>query len=111
VTPSNEDLAPPTIAEQRSALREHFDIAMEIHGEELAGRRMRKMGIKYARFHPQARAVKDAFIETRSLRHWDEVLTRFYADEGPGVWPAADAADEVNGGGAEAAMTSCEGDA
>jgi tRNA-dihydrouridine synthase B len=103
-----EAIAPPTIFEQRDALREHFDIAMEIHGEELAGRRMRKNGIKYARFHPEARAVKDAFIETRSLRHWTDVLDRFYAAEGPGVWPPADAADEVNGGGGEAALTSCE---
>jgi tRNA-dihydrouridine synthase B len=95
---AGEPIAPPTITEQRDALREHFDIAMEIHGEELAGRRMRKMGIKYARFHPQAREVKDAFIQIKSLRGWDEVLTRFYAISGEGVWPAADAADEVNGG-------------
>src|SRR3954468_3961195 len=43
-------LPPPTIHEQRDALAEHFAIAMEIHGEQLAGRRMRKMGIKYSRF-------------------------------------------------------------
>jgi tRNA-dihydrouridine synthase B len=102
---ANESIAPPTIAEQRAALREHFDGAMQVHGEENAGRRMRKMGIKYARFHPQARSVKDAFIEIKSLRQWDDVLDRFYATEGPGVWPAADAADEVNGTAA-----SCEGD-
>ena len=54
-----EAIAPPTIAEQRDALREHFEIAMQVHGEELAGRRMRKMGIKYARFHPQTREAKD----------------------------------------------------
>ena len=97
-------LSPPTIAEQRDALREHFDLAMEIHGEELAGRRMRKMGIKYARFHPQARAVKDAFIEIKSLRQWSDVLTRYYTDDGPGVWPAKDAADLVN----DTASQSCE---
>ena len=51
-------LSPPTIAEQRDALAEHFAIAMEIHGEQLAGRRMRKMGIKYSRFHPNAAEVK-----------------------------------------------------
>lgn len=99
-------LQPPTIKEQHDALREHFDIAMQIHGEELAGRRMRKMGIKYARFHPQAREVKAAFIEIKSLRGWDEVLKRFYEGDGPGVWPADDAADEVNG---DASMQSCEG--
>ncbi len=93
---SSSLISPPTIAEQRTALSEHFQIAMEIHGEQLAGRRMRKMGIKYARFHPDARTVKAAFIETRSLREWNAVLDRHYADDGPGVWPAADAVDEVN---------------
>jgi hypothetical protein len=67
---------------------------------------MRKMGIKYSRFHPQADVVKHEFINVRSLRDWQAVLDRHYATGGPGVWPAPDAADEVNdGGGAE---TSCE---
>jgi nifR3 family TIM-barrel protein len=89
---------PPTIAEQREALAEHFSIAMEIHGESLAGRRMRKMGIKYSRFHPQADQVKKDFIEVHSLRDWTRVLDQWYTQDGPGVWPAADAADEVNDG-------------
>jgi tRNA-dihydrouridine synthase len=89
-------LSPPTILEQREALAEHFAIAMEIHGEDLAGRRMRKMGIKYSRFHPEAVAVKQAFIAVRSLRDWTGVLNRWYAGDAPGVWPAPQAADEVN---------------
>lgn len=88
--------SPPTIAEQREALAEHFSIAMQIHGEQLAGRRMRKMGIKYARFHPDAQRVKQQFIEVRSLRDWSNVLQNWYAADAPGVWPAANAADEVN---------------
>ena len=89
-------LTPPTIAEQRQALAEHFDLAMQIHGEELAGRRMRKMGIKYSRFHPQRMEVKSAFINVRSLRDWTNVLDRWYSANGEGVWPEADATDEVN---------------
>lgn len=92
-------LQPPSIHEQRDALLEHFAIAMEIHGEQLAGRRMRKQGIKYARFHPQAPEVKSAFIETSSLRQWKAVLDRYYGADGSGVWPAPDAANEVNGEG------------
>src|SRR5687767_1609539 len=100
-----ELIAPPTIHEQRHALQEHFAIAMEIHGEQLAGRRMRKMGIKYSRFHPQAADVKAKFIAVRSLRDWTGVLEAFYAADGPGVWPDERAADEVN----EAAdLQSCE---
>jgi tRNA-dihydrouridine synthase B len=102
---STVDIRPPTIHEQRHALEEHFAIAMQIHGESLAGRRMRKMGIKYSRFHPDAERVKRQFIEVHSLRDWTTVLTKWYAADGPGVWPAATAADEVN---ADPAMQSCD---
>jgi nifR3 family TIM-barrel protein len=92
----DKNISPPTLHEQRAALTEHFAIAMEIHGEQLAGRRMRKMGIKYSRFHPEATEVKNAFIEIRSLRDWSAVLDRYYESDGPGVWPDSRAADEVN---------------
>jgi hypothetical protein len=69
---------------------------MQIHGEQLAGRRMRKMGIKYARFHPNGVEVKSDFISVRSLRDWNNVLAKWYAADGPGVWPDPRAADEVN---------------
>jgi nifR3 family TIM-barrel protein len=92
----DEAIAPPTIHAQRDALAEHFSIAMQIHGEQLAGRRMRKMGIKYSRFHPLADQVKREFINVHSLRDWTTVLDNHYATDGPGVWPAPDAADEVN---------------
>lgn len=100
-----ESIAPPTIAEQREALSEHFALAMEIHGEQLAGRRMRKMGIKYSRFHPEALAVKQAFIAVHSLRDWQGVLDRHYTGDGGGVWPKEDAVDEVNN---DTSMQSCE---
>jgi nifR3 family TIM-barrel protein len=89
-------LSPPSIHEQRDALSEHFAIAMQIHGEQVAGRRMRKMGIKYARFHPSAAEVKSDFINVRSLRDWNNVLARWYSADGAGVWPDPRAADEVN---------------
>ncbi len=54
------------------------------------------MGIKYSRFHPVAREVKREFIQVQSLRDWQGVLDRWYGNDGPGVWPDAGAADEVN---------------
>jgi nifR3 family TIM-barrel protein len=95
----------PTIAEQREALAQHFAIAMQIHGEQLAGRRMRKMGIKYSRFHPGHAPVKNEFIAVKSLRDWTAVLDKWYRQDGPGVWPDAKAADEVN---QSADMQTCE---
>jgi nifR3 family TIM-barrel protein len=97
-------IPPPTIAAQREALAEHFAIAMQIHGEQLAGRRMRKMGIKYSRFHPRAAEVKADFIAVHSLRDWNNVLARWYAHDASGVWPDPRAADEVN----EAESSTCE---
>lgn len=101
-------IPPPGIGEQREALAEHFALAMQIHGEQLAGRRMRKMGIKYSRFHPEATQVKAGFIAVKTLREWTAVLDRWYAADGPGVWPAADAADEVNGQAEAAEPETCE---
>ncbi|HEX2970734.1 MAG TPA: tRNA-dihydrouridine synthase [Tepidisphaeraceae bacterium] len=96
-------ISPPTVHEQRDALREHFGIAMEIHGEQLAGRRMRKMGIKYARFHPAAPQVKADFINVSSLRTWQAVLDKWYTHDSPGLWPDPKAADQVNDESCEAA--------
>jgi tRNA-dihydrouridine synthase len=100
---SCELIPPPKVADQREALAEHFEIAMQIHGESLAGRRMRKIGLKYARFHPAATEVKKHFIAVRSLADWQAVLKDLYAVDGPGVRPPRDAADEVND-----AVESCE---
>jgi len=105
VSSTSRTIDPPSIVEQRAALEEHFSIAMEIHGEQLAGRRMRKMGIKYARFHPNAADVKAAFIQVSTLREWRAVLDRFYSDDGQGIWPSPTAVDEVN---AETNATGCE---
>lgn len=91
-------LSPPSVHEQREALLEHFMEAMQIHGEQLAGRRMRKMGIRYARFHPDSEVVKKAFIEVLSLRDWQKVLEQWYAQDVAGVWPAASEVNLVNDG-------------
>jgi nifR3 family TIM-barrel protein len=89
-------LPSPSVHVQREALLEHFVEAMKVHGEQLAGRRMRKTGIRYARFHPQADEVKKAFIQVLSLRDWKAVLERWYAVDAPGVVPAMQTVDLVN---------------
>ena len=104
-------IPPPGVLEQRAALEEHFEEAVAIHGEALAGRRMRKTGIKYARFHPEAAAVKARFVAVRNLATWRAVLDEFYAADAPGVRPPRESFDEVNDGGGAAVSCAPAGDA
>jgi len=83
-------LPPPTIHEQRDVLREHWALSMELHGEQVAGRSMRKFAIKYARLHPENLTVRDAFVAVQTNADWTAVLTRFYATDAPGRDPSQD---------------------
>ncbi len=80
----------PTIHEQRQVLEEHWTLAAEVHGEDVAARTMRKFAIKYARSHPDHLAVRDAFVAVRGGTDWQAVLERFYGSDGPGRDPSAD---------------------
>ena len=71
--------SPPTLAEQREVLREHFELSVAAHGEKRAGRMMRKFGIKFSRHHPDPEAVKDCFISVKTLEDWHSVLKTHYA--------------------------------
>ncbi len=72
----------PTLEEQRLALLDHFELAHKLHGESVAGRRMRKFGIKFSRHHPQSDAVKAAFVRCDTTRDWEQVLREYYASSG-----------------------------
>ncbi|MEM1211299.1 MAG: tRNA-dihydrouridine synthase family protein [Planctomycetota bacterium] len=82
---AGDPVLPPTIAQQRDVLLEHFELSTALHGEHAASRMMRKFGIKFARHHPEHDAIKSAFIAVRSLDDWRAVLERHYAEDGPGV--------------------------
>jgi len=83
---------PPSIHGQRDVLREHFGLSAALHGEDLAGRMMRKFAIKYSRLHPEPIAVRDAFVAVTVNAEWEAVLERFYKIDGPG----RDASAEVD---------------
>jgi len=68
----------PTIDQQRSVLLEHFRLSMAQHGERLAGRLMRKFGIKFARHHPDPDAVAKAFVNVESVADWQRVVDTYY---------------------------------
>ncbi len=76
---------PPTIAQQRQVLLDHFDLALTRHGEHRAGMTMRKFGIRFARHHPEGATIARAFIAVKNLADWDAVVQRFYQGDGPGV--------------------------
>lgn len=99
---------PPTIAQQRDVLLEHFDLSMRLHGERPAGMMMRKFGIKFSRHHPDAERVAKAFIAVHSGEDWRRVLADFYASDGPGAAPPLQGSTAASAAGDEAAEDSCD---
>lgn len=77
---------PPTVAEQGRTIRHHYDWLLETHGEALAGRLMRKFGIKYSELHPESEPVRDAFIRVKRPAELQQVLDRWYDPHRD--WPA-----------------------
>ncbi len=69
---------PPSVLEQGRVIRDHFALAVAHYGEKRASRIMRKFGIKYSELHPDAAAVRDAFVRTRNAADWNAVLDRWY---------------------------------
>ncbi len=70
---------PPTIAEQRAVLLEHFDLSVAVNGEHLAARLMRKFGIRFAEHHPRNEDVRQRFIRVSSIEDWRAVLDEHYS--------------------------------
>lgn len=72
---------PPTLDEQREVLLEHFSLSVGLHGENVAGKLMRKFGIRLAAHHPQSEQVKNEFIKVHTTADWRAVIERWYAAE------------------------------
>ncbi|MEM9882289.1 MAG: tRNA-dihydrouridine synthase [Planctomycetota bacterium] len=88
---------PPTVAQQRGVLLEHFRLSVDLHGEAQASRMMRKFGIRFSRHHPEADAIKSAFIRVKSTDDWRAVLDDYYTHDGPGVGGDAALPEEAVG--------------
>ncbi len=69
---------PPSISEQREAIESHWDDCVAVYGEAMAGKVMRKFGIKYAEMHPLNLRVRDAFIAVKTPRDFIATLDRWY---------------------------------
>ena len=85
-----EAIQPPRIFSQRDVLAEHFRLAVQLNGEQLAGRTMRKFAIKYAKLHPDSLDVRNAFIAAKNSNEWQGVLSKHYCKDGPGRDPSGD---------------------
>lgn len=75
---AGEAPAPPTIAEQRAVLEDHFHLSVAVNGETMAGRMMRKFGIRFSAHHPSAEPVRQGFIKVETTDQWLAVLDEHY---------------------------------
>ena len=69
---------PPSITQQGETITEHFNESVRQHGERLASKLMRKIGIKYSELHPCSRNVRDAFVAIRTVTEFQQVIKEWY---------------------------------
>lgn len=74
----------PTLAEQRAVLLDHFKLSVALNGERVAGKLMRKFGIKFAKHHPDPEAVKRRMCSVNHTADWLATLDELY----PAPYPA-----------------------
>ncbi|MCC6677979.1 MAG: tRNA-dihydrouridine synthase family protein [Phycisphaerales bacterium] len=77
---------PPTLAEQREVLLQHFHLALAVnrgmrHAESQTARMMRKFGIRFAAHHPRCDEVRQRMIAVEHLDDWRTTLDDFYNDQ------------------------------
>jgi nifR3 family TIM-barrel protein len=77
-------LDPPSLAEQREVIFEHYRMAESLYGPKRGCYRMRKFGIKYARLHPQHTEVRAGFAAAKTRDQWHAVLDRWYGSSTAG---------------------------
>ncbi len=82
--------SPPTLQQQASVMRRHFELCQNTYGSERAPLMMRKFCIKYSASHPLMESVRVAFTKLRTAADFDAVLAKHYAVDGPGCYPPID---------------------
>ena len=80
---AGEEPRPPTIAEQRQVLEDHFELALRVNAhtrdpEYHTGKTMRKFAIRFAHHHPAGDEVRKRFIGVKGLEDWRGVLGEWY---------------------------------
>ena len=75
---AGRDPRPPTVGEQRRAIELHRDLIVAQYGPKKGFGRIRGQAIKYASVHPDAVAVRDAFVAARPSGGIERVLAEWY---------------------------------
>jgi tRNA-dihydrouridine synthase B len=75
-------LDPPTLAEQRDVIAEHYRLAEELYGPDRCLADMRKFAIKYSRLHPRHEEVRADFCQVKRPGAWRAVLDKWYSTDG-----------------------------
>ncbi|MBX3380698.1 MAG: tRNA-dihydrouridine synthase family protein [Phycisphaeraceae bacterium] len=93
-----EPARPPTIAEQRAVLDDHFKLLVAVNGtmrpglpkssadgtptwsERHAARLMRKFGVRFSTHHPERERVKEKVVRVATLEDWRRVLSEHYGE-------------------------------
>ena len=79
---------PPTLRQQRDVITEHYRLAEELYGPERCLPDMRKFAIKYSQLHPCHAEVRADFCQVKLPGAWRDVLSKWYAVDGPGNFPS-----------------------
>ncbi|MCA8997858.1 MAG: tRNA-dihydrouridine synthase family protein [Planctomycetaceae bacterium] len=85
-----EEPLPPTVFEQRAAIRRHRELVEEIYGPDRWLGVLKKFGYKYARLHPRFESVRAKIGKIRSANEWDTFFQTEYAIDEAGRFPDVD---------------------
>lgn len=72
--------SPPTLAEQRAVILDHYRMTVDLYGMERGVRQMRKFCIKYARLHPNQPEVRTALMVVKRTDELEKVLDEWYSE-------------------------------
>ena len=72
----------PTLAEQRRVMLEHLAGAVDLYGPMRAAKILRGFGVRYARRHVHAKALRMAFVSVKTADQWRAVVEEYFPDNG-----------------------------
>lgn len=70
----------PSLDEQRELIQRHYQLCLDAYGETIAPRMMYRFGIKYSALHPTPKAVRQAFIHSKSGQKFLDILDVYYRE-------------------------------